>query len=142
MSDAPRPARRIPLVECAIGIIERNGCVLITQRRRDAHAGGLWEFPGGKRRPGESEAACLRRELREELGVAVRVGVLLTRLRYDYPERRVVLAVYRCRVTGGRPRAFGSAAMRWVARARLAEYEFPPANIPLLRLLTGQSLQC
>ena len=131
-----------PLVRGAIGVIERDGRVLITQRRPGAHLGGLWEFPGGKRRAGESAAACLRRELKEELGVTVRVGASLGELRYDYPTRRIRLAVHRCRIVAGTPRALGSAAIRWVPLARLAQYEFPPANTPLLRRLMGVSCQC
>ena len=124
-----------PLVRGAIGVIERDGRVLIAQRRRGAHLGGLWEFPGGKRRAGESAAACLRRELHEELGVTVRVGASLGELRYDYTTRRIRLAVHRCRIVGGTPCALGSATVRWVPLGRLAEYEFPPANAPLLRRL-------
>ena len=130
-----RTAAKPPLVRGAIGVIERDGRMLIAQRRRGAHLGGLWEFPGGKRRTGESAAACLRRELKEELGVTVRVGASLGELRYDYPTRRIRLAVHRCRIVGGTPRALGSAAVRWVPLGRLAQYEFPPANAPLLRRL-------
>ena len=125
----------LPVVRGAIGVIEREGKVLIQQRKRGAHLEGLWEFPGGKRRPGESAAACLRREIKEELGIIVRVGASLGQLRYDYPERRVRLGVFRCQIIRGKPKPLGSAAIRWVARDRLARHPFPPANQPLLRLL-------
>ena len=131
-----------PIVRGAIGVIERDGNVLIQRRRHGAHLGGLWEFPGGKRRPGESAAACLQREMKEELGLVVRVGASLGQLRYDYPERRVRLSVYRCHYIRGKPKAFGSAAVRWVPRDRLAHYAFPPANIPLLQRLSPTPLQC
>ena len=138
-----RTVAKLPLVRGAIGVIERNGRVLIAQRWRGVHLAELWEFPGGKRRAGESATACLRRELQEELGVTVRVGASLGELRYDYPTRRIRLAVHRCRIIVGTPRALGSAAVRWVPLGRLAEYEFPPANAPLLRLLnTCPPLQC
>ena len=131
-----------PLVRGAIGVIERGGRVLITQRKRGAHLGGLWEFPGGKRRPGESVAACLRRELKEELGVRVRVGESLGNLCYDYPTRRVRLAVHRCTIVRGTPWVLDSASLRWIPRARLADVPFPPANVPLLHLLMRMPCSC
>ena len=63
MSEAP------PTVEVAAGLIVRDGKILIAQRLGNAHLGGLWEFPGGKRQPGESFKACLKREVMEELGL-------------------------------------------------------------------------
>ena len=55
-------------------VIERDGRVLVTRRQRGVHLEGYWEFPGGKCHPGESLAACLARELREELDVDARIG--------------------------------------------------------------------
>ena len=57
-------------------LIFRGSKILITQRHADAHLGGLWEFPGGKREAGESFEQCLVREIREELGVEISVGEL------------------------------------------------------------------
>jgi 8-oxo-dGTP pyrophosphatase MutT (NUDIX family) len=64
-------------IEVAAGLVFRQGRLLITQRPACSHLGGLWEFPGGKREAGESLADCLRRELREELGIEVDVGELV-----------------------------------------------------------------
>src|SRR5512134_3411193 len=63
-----------PSVEVSAGLIFRAGKLLITQRHADSHLGGLWEFPGGKREPGETFEECLTRELQEELGIQVEVG--------------------------------------------------------------------
>lgn len=52
-------------------VVTREGRYLICQRPAHKRHGGLWEFPGGKVEPGESDADALRRELREELGVAI-----------------------------------------------------------------------
>ncbi|MBI4342403.1 MAG: NUDIX domain-containing protein, partial [Candidatus Omnitrophica bacterium] len=65
----------------SLAVIERRGRYLICRRRRGDFLGGFWEFPGGKRKPRESWEACLRRELREELGVAVTAIRPLCRLR-------------------------------------------------------------
>ena len=131
-----------PLVHVVIAVIERDGRVLITRRPRGTHLGGLWEFPGGKRRPGESAVACLRREIHEELSISVRVGAWLGRLRYDYPERRVRLAVYRSDLISGAPKPLSSAAVRWVRVDQLSRYEFPPANLPLLQRLSPVAQSC
>ena len=67
------------VIEVSAGLIFRAGKLLITQRHADAHLGGLWEFPGGKRESGETFETCLARELREELGIEVEVGALFRR---------------------------------------------------------------
>ena len=67
----------MPVIEVAAALVFRDGKLLITQRNADAHLGGLWEFPGGKREAEETFETCLTRELREELGIEVTVGELV-----------------------------------------------------------------
>jgi mutator protein MutT len=125
-------------VHAAIAVIERRGRILICRRRRQDTFGGHWEFPGGKRRPGESWPACLRRELREELGVGVRALRPYMRLRHHLGDRRVHFFVFRCALARGRPRPLAAAALRWVPRRRLRRFRFPPANEPLIERLAGR----
>lgn len=127
--------RMAPLVSAAIAVIERRGRYLISRRHAYAHLGGLWEFPGGKRRSGESWQACVRREVREEIGVDVSVARRLAPLRFAYSDRRVRLEVFRCRIVRGRPRAQDGQAIRWVRSSELARLQFPEANHPLVRRL-------
>ena len=89
----------MPLViEVAAGLIrDAAGRYLITQRRRGSHLAGLWEFPGGKVEAGETPAACLRRELTEELSATFAVGALVETVRWEYPDRTVVLHFFACR---------------------------------------------
>ena len=122
-------------VEVAAGLLFRDGNLLITQRRPREHLGGLWEFPGGKREPGETLQECLRRELREELGIEVEVGELLDFVTHEYPEKTVRLTFYRCAWLRHEPRALGCQAFAWVTAAQLAEYAFPPADQKLLQKL-------
>jgi mutator protein MutT len=121
----------------AAGLVFRAGRLLITRRPPGKHLAGLWEFPGGKREPGETWEACLRRELREELGVEVAVGALFEEVTHDYPGRRVHLRFYLGRLAAGEPRPLGCAAVAWVTRDELATYEFPPADALLLTLLSN-----
>jgi mutator protein MutT len=118
----------------AIAVVERRGRYLICRRRRQDALGGYWEFPGGKRAPGESWARCLRRELREELGVEV--TALRRWMRLDGPSANgpVRLAVYRCALAG-RPRPLAAQALRWVPAGQLPRFRFPPANRRLIARL-------
>ena len=124
------------VVEVAAALIQDDaGRYLITRRRAGSHLAGLWEFPGGKREPGETLEECLRRELTEELGAGFMVGERVERLTWRYPEKTVVISFFRCRLVSGRvePREHQSCA--WVEPARLSDYEFPPADRALLARL-------
>ena len=77
-------------------VIERDGGFLVTRRQTGVHLEGYWEFPGGKCEPGETYAACLARELREELDVGVTVGEELFATTHAYPDRAVELHFLRC----------------------------------------------
>jgi mutator protein MutT len=123
------------MIEVSAGVVFRDGRVLITQRRAQDHLGGLWEFPGGKRHPGESYEDCLRRELMEELGIEVEVGERMAMITHDYPEKSVHLEFFRCRWRRHEPRAIGCADFAWVTREQLKEYKFPAADERLLEKL-------
>ena len=135
MSDAG--ARGTERIEVVGAVVERAGRILITRRREGTHLAGLWEFPGGKCEPGESLEEALRRELREELGVSVEVGDAVETIDWDYPEKRVRLAFFRCALQG-EPRPLEGQEMAWVSPADLGRYEFPPADAALLTLLAAR----
>jgi mutator protein MutT len=122
-------------IEVSAALIFRAGKLLITQRHADSHLGGLWEFPGGKREPGETFEQCLVREIREELGVEIFVGELFEEIRHDYPEKSVHLKFFICRLPAGEPQPLDCAAVRWVEKTGLGHYEFPAADAQLLARL-------
>src|ERR1041385_4815597 len=122
-------------IEVSAGMVFRDGKLLITQRHADAHLGGLWEFPGGKREGDESFAECLARELREELGIEVEVGEVLESLTHTYPEKTVSLKFFRCRWKQNEPRPIDCHDLKWVTAAELGDYEFPAADAKLLEML-------
>lgn len=128
-------------IQVAAALIVREGRYLITQRRADIHLGGLWEFPGGKREPGESLEDCLRRELREELGIEIVQPVLFRVIRHDYPEKSVELHFFRCAILSGLPRPLGCEDLRWVAPEELDRFPLPPADQPLVEALRGERLK-
>lgn len=122
-------------VDVAAGLVFRKGKLLITQRPPAAHLGGLWEFPGGKRKPGESFKHCLVRELREELGIEVEVGRRVERVTHAYPDKTVCLDFFHCRWRAHEPRPLGCPAFRWIGREQLKKYAFPEADARLVRRL-------
>jgi 8-oxo-dGTP diphosphatase len=123
------------IIEVSAGLIFRNGKLLIAQRHPDAHLGGLWEFPGGKREPRETFEQCLQRELREELGVEIIVGELFESVTHSYPERAVLLKFFLCQLAGGEPQPLDCAAVKWVTQPELSAHEFPAADAGLLHKL-------
>jgi 8-oxo-dGTP diphosphatase len=130
----------VPLsIEVAAALIRDSaGRYLITQRRRGSHLEGLWEFPGGKLEAGESPVRALRRELTEELGATFEVGKLVETVRWEYPDRTVILHFYDCRVESGVIEPREGQAMLWVEPERLGGYAFPPADRALIERLAAR----
>ena len=124
-----------PPVDVAAALIERNGRYLVARRLDDAALGGFREFPGGKRLPGESLEACVRREVHEELGVEIAVGDLYRRSVHAYSHATIALHLFRATLIAGTPHAVGCAEVRWVTAPELATYRFPPANDAVIRQL-------
>lgn len=110
-----------------------QGEILIARRPLHKHQGGLWEFPGGKLEDGEEAAHALIRELQEELGIIPTSFRPLLTVEHHYPDKSVRLEVWR--VTGFDGEAHGAEGqpVAWVPPARLAEYDFPAANTPILK---------
>jgi mutator protein MutT len=130
-----------PIIEVAAGLIVRHGKILIAQRLDDTHLGGLWEFPGGKRQPGESFEACLKREIEEELGLTIAVHEQIFSAEHRDAERHIRLRFYRCTVLAGEPQPLGCATYRWIAPAEISAYPFPPADLPLVhQIASGQHI--
>ncbi len=119
-------------------VIELDGRFLVTRRQQGVHLEGYWEFPGGKCDPGEPLAACLARELREELDIEARVGEEMFTTTHAYPDRQVELHFFRCTVNGI-PRPQVGQDMRWVPREELAMLQFPPADAEFIERLQRRS---
>jgi A/G-specific adenine glycosylase len=130
------PGKRIPHYDVTAAVITgKDGRLLIAQRPPDGMLGGLWEFPGGKRQPGESLAECLRREIREELGIDIAVGPQVTSIRHAYTHFRMTLYAFACEHVGGDPQAIECAAWAWVTPDELARYAFPATDQKIIAVL-------
>lgn len=119
-------------IHVVAGLLEREGTVLLDRRRRGTHLEGLWEFPGGKREPGEDDHQALVRELAEELGVEVtEVLEKVAEVRHPYAEVEVTLVLYRVHWRG-EPVARDVAEVRWFPKSELRDLGMPPADGPLV----------
>ena len=123
-----RAKAAVPHYQVAVGVVWRKDKFLIAQRRPEQMLGSLWELPGGKQQPGETLAATVRRELREETGLAVKVGAELAVVRHAYSHFRITLTAFTCHCPSGRARPLASAAVRWIRPADLAQLPFPTAT--------------
>lgn len=132
------PLRSIHVVAGVISDV--RGRILLTRRGEDSDLAGLWEFPGGKREPGETSAAALARELDEELGIEVEVGERLIEVPQQYPTKRLRLEVFRIARWKGTPRGREGQAMTWVDPGRLSRYSMPSADIPVVGALRQPEL--
>ena len=123
-----------PIVVTA-AVIKEDGRYLVARRRPGGPRGGLWEFPGGKVEPGERDDEALRRELREELGIDVSVGQPTDTVHWVYPDLRIELRSYECRIVGGRPDAAEHEELRWVTPHELLELPLSEADVEVARRL-------
>jgi len=123
-------------VAVAVGVIERaNGDILIAKRHQHLHQGGKWEFPGGKIELGETPLTALSRELNEEVGIVVNNGKPLLIIEHDYGDKVVVLDIWLVNDFNGEGHGNEGQQIKWVAKADLANYQFPAANAPILEAL-------
>jgi 8-oxo-dGTP diphosphatase len=123
------------VIDVTAAVWIEDGRVLIARRRPGASQAGLWEFPGGKVRPGETPEQCLAREIGEELGVRVEVEAFFGESIHAYAEMTIRLLAYRVRATGASPAPIDHAELRWVKLSALGEYAFSPADLPFVRRL-------
>lgn len=126
-----------PTVRVVAALIEREGTYLVTQRRPNAVLPLLWEFPGGKVEPGESDEDALKREMQHRVGVAIDVGRLISFVSHSYERYAVDLYLYECSVVSGAPREKNVQAFRWVLSKDFEKFGFTPADERSMSQLLG-----
>ncbi|MBI3562666.1 MAG: Nudix family hydrolase [Gammaproteobacteria bacterium] len=128
-------------IHVAAGVVyDNHGRVLVAKRPEHLHQGGLWEFPGGKLRAGESVIGAVGRELHEELGIQLVQSRPLIQVRHDYGDKQVWLDVHEVFVFNGKAHGREGQRVQWVTPGALAELDFPAANLPVVRCLQLPSL--
>jgi len=121
-----------PHLHVACAIIESRGLILAAQRSAAMSLPLKWEFPGGKIKEHESPDSCLRRELDEELGIAVRVQEALAPATHRYPTFTVTLHPFRCAIEAGTLTLHEHQAVRWLAPADLLTLDWAEADLPVI----------
>lgn len=127
--------KQIPFYMVTVGVIERNGRILIDKRKPEGLLGGLWEFPGGKTQPGESLEEALLREVAEEIGIGVRVDGPIATVDHAYSHFRIRLHAFHCTYLSGTPRCLSCDDIKWVWPRDLDRYAFPAANRKIVQIL-------
>jgi 8-oxo-dGTP diphosphatase len=125
------------LLVVAAALIDSDGRVLLAQRPKGKALADLWEFPGGKMDLGEAPEDALIRELREELGIAVKAACLapLTFASHAYDDFHLLMPLYVCRRWEGFVQPLDGQALKWVRPRDLRSYPMPPADAPLIPYL-------
>ena len=121
----------------AAALVDSDGRVLIAQRPEGKSMAGLWEFPGGKIEADERPEDALIRELKEELGIAVKEACLatFTFASHTYGAFHLLMPLYVCRRWEGTPQPHHHAALKWVRPKDMKDYPMPAADVPLIPML-------
>lgn len=131
MTSSPRTIRVVAAV------MERDGRYLITQRRASAVLPLMWEFPGGRVEPGETDQQALKRELRHRLGAEIEVGKMISFVSHPYENYVVDLFLYECRLLSEKLEPLAVNAYKWALSQEFDQYPFTPADEASMNKLLG-----
>lgn len=129
-STLPFKSKKVPVphYNIAVGVVWQDGKILIGRRKETQMLGGLWEFPGGKMRAGETAEAAAVREVKEETGLVVRVLKKYCTINHAYTHFKITLYAYACEVLSGSAKPHTTDVLKWVQPQALHDYPFPTAN--------------
>jgi len=116
-------------------LIEDKGKYLVCQRLEGDRFGSKWEFPGGKVEKGESQQEALRREMKEELGIEVFTGKLVSTFEDEIPSMKIIIYLYNCSVVKGRIQCIECRDFRWLGLEEIGELDLAPADRKILNFL-------
>lgn len=120
------------MITVVAALIEKNNKVLIAKRATgDSNVLGKWEFPGGKVKENESEENAIKREIKEEFEMDIKVNKLLIKNIFKYPTKTIDLKLYECEYVSGNINLHDHAEYKFVDKEEILEYDLCPADIPL-----------
>lgn len=125
------------IVKVAVGVIARDEQYYLTKRLDHVHQGGKWEFPGGKVDTGETVAAALYRELKEEVAIEVLSCQPLEEINHDYGDKKVCLSVFLVDQFVNEPTNQEGQQGRWFTLDEMQKLAFPKANDRILSKLAS-----
>lgn len=122
-------------INVSAAVMQKDGKFFVAQRRADKDFGGYWEFPGGKWEPGETPEECLARELREEFEIETEITDFLLENTHDYGSVEVRMMTYGVKHLSGEFKLSEHDDARWLELSEFDEYEFCPADYPIIEHL-------
>jgi len=126
------------IIVLAAIILERER-VLIARRKPGKHLSGFWEFPGGKLEKGEGDYSCLRREIKEEMSIDIKVNKHFMNNKHSYGEKQILLKSYICTTEPNQGFVLTDHDnIEWVERKDLLNYNIAPADIPIVKALMNE----
>jgi len=129
----------IPHSHVTAGVIQDNlGRVIVVRRPEHGLLGGLWKFPGGSQQPDETLETCLRRKVREEVGIRIQVGKSIASVNHAYTHFRITLHAFQCTHQAGKPRPLGCTDWRWTRLRQLKDLAFSKADRKIMEVLTSE----
>ncbi|MDO4490933.1 MAG: (deoxy)nucleoside triphosphate pyrophosphohydrolase [Lachnospiraceae bacterium] len=128
-------------IKVVAAVIRDKEKIFATARGYGEYKGG-WEFPGGKIEAGETPQEALKREIREELDLEIRVGELIHTVEYDYPGFHLSMDCFWCEIVRGVPELKEAAEARWLTRETLDFVDWLPADQELVELIRREMKIC
>ena len=117
------------MIDVVAAIIRNNeGKILIAQRNLKKSQGGLWEFPGGKIEPGETQEQAIVREIKEEIDMDIKYDSYFDEKVYEYPERTIKLIALNCIEIGDNYKVLEHERIEWISKEEFKNYNFAPAD--------------
>ena len=125
--------KEIPFQEIGLALVfNKDGELLIDQRLDSGSMGGMWEFPGGKKESNEPIEKTIKREIKEEIGIDIKLVEKLLSFEHTYSHKKLFFTVYICDFFSGKPRPLACQKLLWVKPNRLFEFPFPAANTKII----------
>jgi len=122
-------------------IRDTHGRILVVRRPNKGLLGGLWKFPGGLQASDETLGRSLRRTVREEVGIQIRVGKSITSVNHAYTHFRITLHAFQCTHETGKPKALGCPDWRWIELRQLEDLALSKADRKIIEALTSEASQ-
>jgi len=120
-----------PTYNVSVGIIWKANKILISKRKKDGLLGGLWELPGGKKQRKENDSECLKREIKEELGISIKIKNEIGKIKHHYSHFSINLTGYKCDYFSGKTKAYSSEKIKWISVDEIVKYPFPKSTLKL-----------